>query len=44
MSSTTGLFGPGGAHVDVGDDVTMVFHAGETGSRFMYTAQLAYGT
>jgi len=43
-TSTTGLLGPGGAHVDIGDDLTMVFHAGVVGSRFMYEVQLAYGT
>ena len=42
MTNTTGLFGPGGAHVDIGDGTTMVFHAGQVGSRFMYEVELAY--
>lgn len=45
LSATTGLYGPGGAHVLQADEEQviqrMAFHAGEVGSRWMYTAEIA---
>lgn len=45
LTSTSGLFGPGGAHVspaDIEQPVQhMVFHAGQFGSRYLYTAEVA---
>lgn len=41
VTGTNGLWAPGGAHVAVYDNVHMAFHAGQWGSRYMYTATIA---